>query len=519
MVHRPQPGFWTRSEFDDSVQQCLPPSTARCVGWLSSEDAVQCGTGYQSPSSGCDQCSDGYFPQLSTCLPCPAQRSTIVFTVLVFAGVCLGVFCFILALILVTTSRNDVPVITAVYRSRDMILWTLMTWQTIVQVGKRAVFVPSELRQFYTWLSVVELDTSPVVHPACYSRYPFTLQSVELGASIVVTVFVTVTSLRCPKGLHVIVRTLRRLSVSFLALFYALATNTALNMVHCTESDSLQGKPALASNPDLQCWSGDHLYVGVLSLFVLMCHTVGFPLVSWLVLSRQARRDDGHTASHTIWSIFVAGDYQRQYFWFPHVQMIVLLSLSVLLVYFPVNPSPELAVSEVSVFAATFGIIAIYCWLLLWKQPFVVKRRWKLPVKVLALSVTLFGSACNFSVCTGAKVSQRPLVSAHSFVVHRHDSVSLVGMCTGCWLCVFRTFGIVNAGEAKHLETGQVKRCTVYEGGRNVIIAHDYQPTSVCTFRPAFLHAIYSNRLCEPFAFNVCKLLGYCSRARVFTVS
>jgi hypothetical protein len=396
MVHRPQPGFWTRSEFDDSVQQCLPPSTARCVGWLSSEDAVQCGTGYQSPSSGCDQCSDGYFPQLSTCLPCPAQRSTIVFTVLVFAGVCLGVFCFILALILVTTSRNDVPVLTAVYRSRDMILWTLMTWQTIVQVGKRAVFVPSELRQFYTWLSVVELDTSPVVHPACYSRYPFTLQSVELGASIVVTVFVTVTSLRCPKGLHVIVRTLRRLSVSFLALFYALATNTALNMVHCTESDSLQGKPALASNPDLQCWSGDHLYVGVLSLFVLMCHTVGFPLVSWLVLSRQARRDDGHSASDTIWSIFVAGDYQRQYFWFPHVQMIVLLSLSVLLVYFPVNPSPELAVSEVSVFAATFGIIAIYCWLLLWKQPFVVKRRWKLPVKVLALSVTLFGSACNF---------------------------------------------------------------------------------------------------------------------------
>jgi hypothetical protein len=47
---------------------------------------------------------------------------------------------------------------------RDFVVWAMVTWQTIVQVGHRSTYAPSLLQKLYSIIAITELDATSGVH-------------------------------------------------------------------------------------------------------------------------------------------------------------------------------------------------------------------------------------------------------------------------------------------------------------------------------------------------------------------
>lgn len=321
-----------------------------------------------------------------------------------FIAACAVIFASVFVLVLIVTPRKLVSYSGAVFRARDFVTWSVLTWQTIVQVGKRGLFVPETLQRVYGWLAVFELDSSAIVHPDCYSTKPFMLQLVLFSGSLVLVCVAVFGGLLKQRSAAL----LRRYSVSLLVMLYPLVSNSVLKMLHCKGGVSDDGSSGprlvLDSNPLMSCWSGDHLGVGVLAGVVGLCHVIGFPLVSFVVLWRREGRSvvevmgiddtvgsDDRTRPD-MWALFTAGDYTA--FWYAHVSMGVLLVLSVLVEFFPAKAHASL-IGECVVFGVTLFVIVGYMVLLLVKRPYNARKKWKAPVKLLACGVTLAGCTCN----------------------------------------------------------------------------------------------------------------------------
>jgi hypothetical protein len=123
----------------------------------------------------------------------------------------------------------------------------MVTWQTLVQVGKRSANVPSELRVFFASISILQLDTTSVLHPACYSSSPFNLERNQFIVSIIMwTVAATsflLSSTRLSKFIAaktvVTLATVCRFGMAGLTLTYPMLAGSALSMVHCSYGRTL----------------------------------------------------------------------------------------------------------------------------------------------------------------------------------------------------------------------------------------------------------------------------------------
>ena len=153
------------------------------------------------------------------------------------------------------------------------------------QVGQRLSHGPTVLRAFLSSISILQLDTGSILHPACYASSPFQFQLSQFVSSLAVcgvTVLLFAVS-RSPIGLRPGPRkrlaTAKRLAMSTLVLLYPLVTNAALRMVNCTRDGGTGAPLLLRTDPLVTCYVGDHFLVGVLAWLVLACHVVGFPLV------------------------------------------------------------------------------------------------------------------------------------------------------------------------------------------------------------------------------------------------
>lgn len=133
---RSQPGYWISSQSDShGVVACPVPSVDRCVGWNSSSARSQCGAPYGPSSPGCTGCAPGYYSSLQICLQCPPSNSSMVLEIVKFIIVLSSLFVVIFILVMLVTRRYGGSFGNGVFRARDFVAWTMLTWQTIVQVG------------------------------------------------------------------------------------------------------------------------------------------------------------------------------------------------------------------------------------------------------------------------------------------------------------------------------------------------------------------------------------------------
>lgn len=358
----------------------------RCSGWNTTLSATQCGLGYTSSASQCAGCAPGFFPELGACAPCPVSNAVQVITILFFVAALGGAFVAVVASVYALSRKSRAPVSFALFRGRDFVMWAMITWQTVVQVGKRITAAPASVRSILNALAVLELDSSVVVNPACYSSYPFMQQQVEFIGSLAAVAGVLLLFLIPLPTKKSSLPTLRRLSMSVLMLLYPLVCNSALNMVHCALGED--GQLVLSSNSQFRCYAGPHLRVGVLAWLVILFHILGFPVVTFMVLYRRRRLMISVPPSFlSAWGTFVAQDFKPQRFWFVHMNLVTVFILSVLLTFVPTAPSTPLGVETISLIVTSVVIIANLT-ALFKLDPYSDKRRWKQPVKALALGVT-----------------------------------------------------------------------------------------------------------------------------------
>ena len=82
----PKRGYWKSNELNtdrNSILECPPPKTERCVGWDPVKKETMCGVGYEKSTYLCSACEKGYYwpnvmmksnnqtGQRRTCLQCP----------------------------------------------------------------------------------------------------------------------------------------------------------------------------------------------------------------------------------------------------------------------------------------------------------------------------------------------------------------------------------------------------------------------------------------------------------------
>lgn len=244
-----------------------------------------------------------------------------------------------------------------------------------------------------------------VLNPKCYSTYPFTSQLYEmiislclvtaLAAAFAVTGIPFLSS-RLPKAVGKVLPLLKRFTMTWLTLGYALICNTTLSMINCvpgridisTFADAFpryRSASVLSSNKMIECYVGDHKSVAVLAWFVLFLHVLGFPLLTFLFL--RSRRLVFHLqdkAFKSIWINFITGDFHAEKFWFVHLNMFLLFMLSIILTC----ASAASAGTQAGAFIGTLLLVSGFICLLYLVKPYRELKAWKMPVKALVLVVT-----------------------------------------------------------------------------------------------------------------------------------
>ena len=418
--------------------RCQPPALLRCRGWNSSLHAPSCGEGYSDPGSGCSACEHGFYPSLGICARCPPSSAQQYIVIAAFIACFAGVFAIILGLVGLVAywHTGSFKWKWSLGRSREFVTWVAMTCQTLVQVTKRSVNAPPAVRSVYSVLVVLELDTGAVLHPACYSVYPFTTQVVEFVGSLTLTLSLCALMRfgrlsRASKsvdgsaaaGGSIVARKLAKLTptlyhavLSFLILLYPLICNSTLGLLYCRRNSS--GALVWAQNPTFVCYEGAHLPAAVLAWLVLCTHVIGFPVVTLLYLHRRVKMSNVSVLSagwETAWRAFVGVDFRRpQYFVFMHLNMCVVFLLSVLLVYWPHSSIG----AEAGVFLVTLAVVAVPLVALVRTQPYTELRTWKLIAKCAALLATAAVAVANL-VCSLHAHGMTPQSAAEavSFVV------------------------------------------------------------------------------------------------------
>ncbi len=324
----PLPGYWTPSEgAPTGVVRCAPPAQERCPGWDATIAAAQCGSGYDADAPACGACAKGFFPETSgQCVACPSGPGHVnmLIAISLFLAACIALFLLVAAAIRALAWYKGGTVGGGLYRASEFVMWTITTLQVFVQVGRAASpGLPDFLQTFYGRLRLLQLDSSSLLHPACYVLGAFTIEIVQLsGALFVAALSVALSLWKHTEALRSQEQAaaagpwsgkfwlwllaqakpwLRRTGMTLLTLLYPLVANTSFSLVNCISSPgpasggaastadySQQGEQLrLASNTVYVCYQNEHFAAGLLAWLCIVVIVVGFPAGSlWWLSSR-----------------------------------------------------------------------------------------------------------------------------------------------------------------------------------------------------------------------------------------
>jgi hypothetical protein len=291
----------------------------------------------------------------------------------------------------------------------------------VSQIGRRTIRAPAALMNFYSAMSVFELDNGAVLHPACYSSSPFSPYANQFVGSALLLTFTVVlftSSLwkaraerlaqsalawkpvsgvvaRVPPAVRQHVRqrvhlaALQRVVLTLLVMQYAIIARSTLTMMHCVRDDN--GVAVVFVNPRYRCYEGEHQGLGVVAWLLFFLHVVAFPLFTLLHVRNRARAPQVPAQWLAAWAPFIDDDFKPRMFWFQHVRLATRFMLAVLLVF---GNTASLG-AQGGVFFGTLVVVVANVGLMWWLKPFAPRHAWKMVVESAVMIVCLFGAMLN----------------------------------------------------------------------------------------------------------------------------
>ena len=472
---RPVRGHWVADETQTAAPEpCLPPATARCVGWNTTVAAVQCGAGFEGPS--CRGCAAGWYPDsVDGCRPCPSSTQgthgtssirTIVTRWTAFAiGAALVFVLVFLSVLLLQRGRNS-SVSAGMFRARDFVMWAALCLQLVAQVGQQAVRLPRPLRELYRAVQLSLLDSATVLHPRCTVSDPFLFPTAHLGATVLLgalAVVLTVRVLGCGCGCR---RSRRRKGnifdpppppppdpapsadthrtapssasktlrwvVALCVLLYPLTCRTAVNMLWCVTPPATylrpDPSPLLATLPYYTCFGSNHLVAGSLALASAAVYLLGFPVLVVVVLRRclwaallQQQPKDANPLQRAprvpirahAFQAFIAGDFvPAAVLRARSLQFAVHVAFAVTNTVWPLVTATHTAVKLA---VQSTCVVALACVLVVPHPVYVPRKRWRQAVKLCSLVVVqlaVVANAMNAGVVDGRATSSAAVAVA-----------------------------------------------------------------------------------------------------------
>eukprot|EP01029_Cantina_marsupialis_P022925 TRINITY_DN564378_c0_g1_i3.p1 TRINITY_DN564378_c0_g1~~TRINITY_DN564378_c0_g1_i3.p1 ORF type:complete len:974 (-),score=259.52 TRINITY_DN564378_c0_g1_i3:899-3820(-) len=290
----PVPGYWAASEIGEDPVECQTPKTERCQGWDVESSSPVCGERFAGPE--CGSCATGFYPGLNNldCLVCPKTTWISLVTPFLFVGFMgLLLFLFMFGLVYYATRTRGGSLIGGVKRTGQFVIWTIMTVQTIIQVGKSAKSnLPPQLQFIYEAFNIFQFEMN-FVHPNCMGDDPhfadkgfFLLFTVVMGGIIAVgfllhwkfpKIHMITDSAKIPKLANKLASHQGKLLL-LMGLMYPLVCNEVSKFTDCTE---INGILYLRSNTVYKCYTGELLPLNMLAWIHMIVTLIGFPLFTW----------------------------------------------------------------------------------------------------------------------------------------------------------------------------------------------------------------------------------------------
>ena len=397
------PGHW-QAEEPGPVVSCEPPAETRCTGWAAADVAATCGEGYDPDSPACTACLPEWYAESDgTCAPCPADGAETYRLLLYFVAVLVATFIVILAVILAVLRLSGGTLSGGVFRARDFVSYSVKLYAVLVQVARNMTTGPQELRDLYRRLTVLQFDVGGVIPAACLSSNPFFVHNIQLCVGLVLgcvwlalQAHLSISMRRGTASRKSLLGTLQRMTGTMVVLAFPLLLTTSLTVLNCVRrpfgADGADIAVVLGYG-DVRCFQGVHRLPAGLAVCVLVVVCAAYPLLCLWLLARRWRV---HRPSFVLadeprrwrdaWQLFTNNDFPPHMFWF------VLSDLGIIFVVATAgallvrrHPRSVAAVGVAS--CVTAAVLWLALWAVLKHRPYVKRKGWKLPVKVLVLLV------------------------------------------------------------------------------------------------------------------------------------
>eukprot|EP01029_Cantina_marsupialis_P020915 TRINITY_DN4947_c0_g3_i2.p1 TRINITY_DN4947_c0_g3~~TRINITY_DN4947_c0_g3_i2.p1 ORF type:complete len:724 (-),score=153.46 TRINITY_DN4947_c0_g3_i2:612-2783(-) len=278
----------------------LEPAELRCLGWDTETSQPVCGDHFTGPM--CGSCVMGYYPDTWNieCLECPKTSIWNVLQPLLFVAL-MGIvlFCMMFGLVFYTTKKYGGTLGGGAKRVVQFVIWTIMTVQTIIQVGRSAKSeLPSQLQSIYELLNIFQFEVG-MVHANCLGSDPFLNDKVQFFiVSTVVLAMVGVGTLLHLKASHVHLESnpsdinafqkkwvgiQQKLFLAY-GLLFPIICNEAFKFTDCS---TINGKLYLTSNTVYECYGSDLFLLNMLGWIHIFVSLIGIPIFFWIYIQKN----------------------------------------------------------------------------------------------------------------------------------------------------------------------------------------------------------------------------------------
>jgi hypothetical protein len=311
------------------------------MGWNATDNKTACGPQYRGYL--CGACAVGFYstksdPACRSCSGGSTNKSNTMgdahFLIILGSFLCAVLMITVAVVVAVGFVGGDKKMGRS--RARKVCYWSIMSLQTVAQVGEHSTGYESPLLlQAYAVLSAVTtFETSEVIHPECSNGInqggTFLVSNVAMGANLGLLVCWSLATFccNCKKKRNICLccagkyplANLRQSMLRTLLFLYSIISRTAFKAIMCVEYyDSVNGKNlnVLQSNPVIQCYSEFHFMNGTLGWITLVVYCICFPLFLLLLLyygdkfdhsGRKMRSLEKYTREHLARHLSESGD-------------------------------------------------------------------------------------------------------------------------------------------------------------------------------------------------------------------
>ena len=241
---------------------------------------------------------------------------------------------------------------------------------------------------------------------------------------------------------------LLRLVNMAMTLLYAVTADSFFRVTDCigvpgayASDDYDPTATVMRSDTSIACYRGVHAPVAVLAWVCLAVYLVAWPAVTFLYLvavrlTNAGRLEFSFARRSSPWAFYCDGDYAWDKYYFRHALLLVYFVLAYAVTRSLQAPRTTLIISVIA--------LGVYLALLLAFQPYSERKRWKYPIHVVTVVVSILLAVLNYVVyvdvedVSAASPSPSPTASRHAWGLSWLVFLLIVGVlvvlvCVGWW--------------------------------------------------------------------------------------